>query len=114
MSPVVTASPVVVIARSEATKQSRKLRVVLDCFAALAMTLSAPSRRDAAVDGEDHARGVAASVGSEEGHEVADLAGMRGAAERQSLLEFLVAVLVAELVFCPRLEQRHMAVGADR
>ena len=39
---------------------------------------------------------------------------MRGTAERQTFLKFLVAVLVAELVFCAGLEQRDMAIGADR
>jgi hypothetical protein len=35
----------VVIARSEATKQSRLGLQILDCFAALAMTVAAPERR---------------------------------------------------------------------
>src|SRR5205807_736000 len=73
-----------------------------------------PPRRDTAIDREDHAGSVAGTVGGEERHQVADLPRMRGTGERQALLEFLVAVLVAELVFCAGLQERHVAVGADR
>src|ERR1051326_3624263 len=73
-----------------------------------------PPRRNTAVDGEDHARRIARAVGGEERHEVADLARMRRPAERHALLEFLVAVLVAELMLGAGLEQRHVAIGADR
>src|SRR6266446_10976643 len=73
-----------------------------------------PARADAAVDGKDHARGVAGTVGGDERHQVADFAGMRGAAERKALLKLLVAVLVAEPVFGAGLEQGDVAVGSDR
>src|SRR5438876_6492008 len=73
-----------------------------------------PTRADTAVDGKDHARGVAGTVGGEERHQVADFAGMRGAAERKSLLKLLVAVLVAELVFGAGLQQGDVAVGSNR
>src|SRR5471032_2775281 len=72
----------------------------------------APPRTDAAVDGEDHARGITGAVGGEVRHEVANLPGMRGAAEWQALLEFLVAVLVAELVPGAGLEQGDVTIGA--
>src|SRR5260370_29376229 len=39
---------------------------------------------------------------------------MGGTAERQALLKLGVAVLVTELVFCAGLQQRDVAVGADR
>src|ERR1700721_4356867 len=39
---------------------------------------------------------------------------MRGTAERKALLEFLVAVFVAELVLSPGFLQRDVTVGADR
>jgi len=39
---------------------------------------------------------------------------MRRSAERQALLEFLVAALIAELVLCSRLQQGDVTVGADR
>src|SRR5262249_11392136 len=77
------------------------------------MTL-APPRGEAAVDGKNHARRVTRAVGGEIRHQVANLARMRGPAERQAFLEFLVAALVAELVLRPGLEQRDVAVGADR
>src|SRR3954451_13143956 len=77
-------------------------------------TVSAPARADTAVDGVDHARRVAGTIGCKERHQVADLAGMRRAAERQTFLKFPVAALVAELVFGPRLQERHVTVGADR
>ena len=67
-----------------------------------------------AIDGKDHARGIAGAVRGQERHQVADLARMGGAAERHALLEFLVAVLVAELVLGAGLQQRDVAVGADR
>src|SRR3954447_26839521 len=73
-----------------------------------------PARADAAVDREDHARGVAGAVRRQECHQVADLARVRGTPQRQALLKFLVAVFVAELVFRARLQQRDVAVGADR
>src|SRR6266849_3969807 len=73
-----------------------------------------PPRADAAVDGVDHARGVAGAVGGEERHQVADFARMRGTAERKTLLKFRIAVFVAELVPGAGLEQRDMAIGADR
>src|SRR5215471_16666656 len=76
--------------------------------------LLSPSRRNPAVDGEDHARGVAGAIGGKERHQVADLPRMRGPAAWHALLEFLVTVLVAELVFRAGLEQGDMAVGADR
>src|SRR6202022_4280536 len=71
-------------------------RRALNCFfAALAMTVASaplpPARADPAIDGVDHPRGVAGAVGGEEGHQVADLAGMRRTAEGKTLLEFLVA-----------------------
>src|SRR4029077_10567343 len=74
----------------------------------------APTRADAAVHSVDHAGGITGAVGRKKSHQGADLAGVRGAAERKTLLEFLVAVLVAELVFCARLQKRDMAIGADR
>src|SRR3954470_10982397 len=91
----------------------------MDCFfAALAMTVASaplpPTRADAAIDGVDHARGVAGTVRGEEGHQVADFASMRGAAEWKTLLELLVAAFVAELVFGAGLQQGDVAVGADR
>src|SRR3984893_8214826 len=73
-----------------------------------------PPRGDPAIDCKNHARGIAGAVGGEEGHQVSDFPGVRGTAERQALLEFLVAVLVAELVLGAGLEQRDVAVGADR
>src|SRR4051812_13049698 len=73
-----------------------------------------PSRADAAIDRKDHARGIAGAVGGEERHQVADLARMGRTAERQAFLEFLVAVLVAELGFRASLQQRDVTVGADR
>src|SRR6202166_5367030 len=73
-----------------------------------------PSGGDAAIDGKDHAGGITGAVRRQKRHQVADFAGVRGAAERQALLEFLVAVLVAELMFRAGLQQRDMAVGADR
>src|ERR1700721_4627759 len=39
---------------------------------------------------------------------------MRGTAERKALLEFLVAVFVAELVLSPGFLQRDVTVGTDR
>ena len=66
-----------------------------------------------AVHRKDHPRRIARAIRRQERHQVADLARMRGAAERHVLLEFLVAVLVAELVLGPRLQQRDVAVGAD-
>src|ERR1700690_980209 len=66
------------------------------CTASGTRTLS-PSRRDAAVDGEDHARRISGAVGGEECHQVADLPRICRTAERQALLEFLVTVFVAEL-----------------
>src|SRR5580700_11245708 len=69
------------------------------------MTTLSPARRDAAIDREDHARGVGGTVGGKERHQVADLAWMRGAAVRKPFLEFLVAVFVAELVLGARLQQ---------
>src|SRR3954464_2493795 len=73
----------------------------------------APPGRMPAVDREDHARCIAGAIRRQERHEIADLARMRRPAERHALLEFLVAVLVAELVFRARLQQRDVAVGAD-
>src|SRR6202790_2038683 len=73
-----------------------------------------PACGDAAVDGKNHARGVTGAVRRKERHRVADFAGMGGAAERQDLLKFLVAVFVAELVLGAGLQQRDVAVGADR
>src|SRR5271163_4389345 len=73
-----------------------------------------PTRADTAVDGEDHARGIAGAVGGEERHQVTDFARVRRPAERQALLEFLVAVLVAELMFGASFQQRDVAVGTDR
>src|SRR5437764_438052 len=72
-----------------------RMRIVQCCLA--------PSRSMSAVHREDHARGVSRPVRRQKRHEVADLARMCGAAERHVLLEFLVAVLVAELVPGPRL-----------
>src|SRR4051812_38658754 len=80
---------------------------------AIARYLSPPGA-DAAVHREDHARRIAGAVGGKEGHQVADLAGVRGPGERQALLEFPVAVLVAELILGAGLQQRDVAVGADR
>src|SRR5712664_4709719 len=77
------------------------------------MTVKLPPRADAAIDGVDHARGVAGAVGGEERHQVADFARMRGTAERKTFLKFRVAVFVAELVLRAGLEQRDVAVGAD-
>src|SRR5258708_27070218 len=73
-----------------------------------------PTRADAAVDGKNHARGVAGTVGGKKCHQVADFPRMRRAAERKTFLKFLVPVFVAELVFCAGLQQGDMAVGADR
>src|SRR4051794_30342375 len=73
-----------------------------------------PARTDPAIHRENHARGVAGAFGGEEGHEIADLARMGGPAARQALLEFLVAALVAELLPGAGLQQRDVAVGADR
>src|SRR6202044_2063698 len=78
------------------------------------MTRLAPARRDAAIDREDHARGIGGTVRGEERHQVADLAWMSGPAVRKALLEFLVAVFVAELVLGAGLQQRDVAIGADR
>src|SRR5215472_6180122 len=72
------------------------------------------SSRNAAVDGEDHARRIARAIRRQKRHQVPDLARVRRPAERQSLLEFLVAVLVAELMLGARLEQGDVTVGADR
>src|SRR3569833_2192728 len=107
-----------VIARSEPTKQSRLVatEVFLDCIDALAMTRIklTPACAYAAIDRIDHTRRIPRVIRRQERHEVADLARMRRTAERQALLEFLVAALVAELVLGPRLQQRDVAVGADR
>src|SRR5260370_1347901 len=73
-----------------------------------------PTGADAAIDGKDHARGVAGTVGGEERHQVADFARMRGAAERKALLKLLVAAFVAELVLGASLQQGDVAVGSDR
>src|SRR5206468_11126877 len=73
-----------------------------------------PPRSDPAVHRENHPGRIARPVRRQKRHQVADLAGMRGAAERHALLEFLVAVLVAELVFRARLHERDVAIGADR
>src|ERR1700682_2770620 len=73
-----------------------------------------PACGDAAVDGKNHARGVTGAVRRKERHQIADLAGRGRAAERQALLKFLVAVFVAELVLGAGLQQRDVAVGADR
>src|SRR6187399_3242521 len=73
----------------------------------------APAGRVPAVDGEDHTRRIPRAIRRQERHEVADLARMRRPAERHALLEFLVAVLVTELVLGARLQQRDVAVGAD-
>ncbi len=78
------------------------------------MARPTPPRRMPAIDGENHPRRIPRTVRGQKRHEVADLAGMGGAAERHALLEFPVAVLVAELVFRARLHQRDVAVGADR
>src|SRR5258708_26159243 len=78
------------------------------------MTVGLPPRADAAVDGVDHAGGVAGTVGGEERHQVADFARMRGAAERKALLKLLVAAFVAELVLGASLQQGDVAVGSDR
>src|SRR5258705_12088177 len=72
-----------------------------------------PSRRDPAVYRVDHARCIAGAVGGQKRHQVADLARVRRAAEWHALLEFLVAVLIAELVLGTRLQQRDVAVGAN-
>src|SRR6185312_8209433 len=78
------------------------------------IALVTPPGADASIDGEDHTRGVAGAVGGEERHQVTDLARLCRAAERQTFLIVRVAVLVAELVLCPRLQQRDMAVGTNR
>src|SRR4051812_25514791 len=80
----------------------------------MSVTYASPPRADTAVDGEDHARGVTRSIGSEEGHQIADLARMRRPAKRQAFLEFLVAIFVAELGLCARLQKRDVAIRADR
>src|SRR4051794_18589600 len=104
-----------------APSASLRRRVWVPAFAgttsyvyAVRLLVLAPSRADAAVHGEDHTRSIAGAVGGKKRHQVADLPGMRGTAERHALLKFAVAVLVAELVFRARLEQRDVTVGADR
>src|SRR6266567_2802894 len=78
-----------------------------DCLAALARTdKSTPACADAAVDRVDHTGRIAGPIRRKERHEVADLVRMRGAAEWQAFLEFLVTVLVTELVLCASLQQR--------
>src|SRR6185437_16141423 len=72
-----------------------------------------PASANAAIDREDHARRVTRAVGCEVSHEIADLTRVRGTAERKAFLIFAVAVLVAELVLCPRFQQRDVTVGAD-
>src|SRR5260370_23358978 len=73
-----------------------------------------PPRADAAIDRVNHAGGIAGAVGSKERHQVSDFPRMCGAAERKALLKLLVAAFVAELVLRAGLEQRDVAVGADR
>src|SRR5476651_1490752 len=88
--------------RSGADAPSRNDGVwIASSLTLLAMTVGVslpPARADAAIDRKDHTRGITGAVGRQVGHEVADLPGMPGTAERKALLKFLVAVLVTELV----------------
>src|SRR3954468_13615725 len=73
-----------------------------------------PSCADSAIHRIDDPRRIACAIRRQERHEIADLVRMRRPAERQALLEFLVAALVAELVVCPRLQQGDVTVSANR
>src|SRR5206468_12203466 len=72
-----------------------------------------PPRSMPAVHGNAHFRRISRPIRCQERHQVTDLACMRRPAERHAFLEFPVAVLVAELVLRPCLQQRDVAVGAD-
>src|SRR6202022_2044826 len=76
--------------------------------------LAPPAGPDAAIHGKDHTRGIAGAVGGQERHQVGDLPRAGGPPEPKALLQFLVAVLIAKLVLCPRLHQRDVAVGTHR